>query len=79
MPAPVISTTGARYFLLFIDDFSQFSWLYPLHSKDQALPTFFKFKTLVENQFNSRIKCLQSDNGGEFLAFSSFLDKTWYP
>ena len=51
-PATIISTTSASYFLLF-HDFFQFSSLHPLHTKDQALPTFVKFKTLVENQFNS--------------------------
>ena len=50
----VISTISPNYFLLFLD-FSRFSSLHPLHTKDQALPTFVKFKTLVENQFNSRL------------------------
>ena len=72
-PTSIPSTTGARYFILFVDDFSHFSWIYPLHSKDQALSVFIKFKSLVENQFNSRIQCLRSDNGGEFKAFSSYL------
>ena len=57
-PAPIPSTTGARYFLLFIDDFSRFSWIYSLHTKDQALSTFIKFKTMVENQFAFHIQCL---------------------
>ena len=52
---------------------SQFLWLYPLQTKDQELPTFIKFKTLVEKQFSSIIKCLQSNNGGEFKAFAPFL------
>lgn len=69
----VPSTSSARYFLLFVDDCSRFSWLYFLHAKDQALPTFIKFKSLVENQFHSTLKCLQSDNGGEFKVFSPFL------
>ena len=63
--APILSTTGARYFLLLIDDFSWFSLLHPLHNKDQALPTFIKFKALVENQFNSPSLCLLYDNSGE--------------
>ena len=72
-PTSIPSTTGARYFILFVDDFSRYSWIYPLHSKDQALSVFIKFKSLVENQFNSRIQCLRSDNGGEFKGFSSYL------
>ena len=71
--APILSTTGARYFLLLIDHFSWFSWLHPLHNKNQALPTFIKFKALVENQFNSPSLCLLYDNSGEFRAFTSYL------
>ncbi|RVW71084.1 Retrovirus-related Pol polyprotein from transposon RE1 [Vitis vinifera] len=63
-PASIPSTTSARYFIFFVNDFSRFSWIYPFHNKDQALSVFIKFKSLVENQFNSRIQCLRSDNGG---------------
>ena len=59
--------------MLFVDDWSRFSWIYPLHTKDQALSTFIKFQILVEKQFDAKIKCLQLDNGGEFKAFASFL------
>lgn len=72
-PTLVVSTIGIRYFLLFVDDFSQFSWLYSLHTKGQALATFIRFKTLVENKFTSCIQYLQSNNGGGFKAFAPFL------
>ncbi|XP_068636011.1 uncharacterized protein [Aristolochia californica] len=72
-PASVKSTSGAKFCILFVDDYSWYTWFYPLHTKDQALPTFKKFKLLVENQFDVKIKCLQSDNGGEFRSFQSFL------
>lgn len=53
--------------------FFLFSWIYSHHTKDQAFPAFIIFKTLAENQFKTRIQCLQSDNGGEFRAFHSYL------
>ena len=53
--ASIPSTTGVRYFILFVDDFSHFPWISPLHNKDQALFVFIKLKKLVENRFNSRI------------------------
>eukprot|EP00261_Vitis_vinifera_P019697 XP_010650252.1 PREDICTED: uncharacterized protein LOC104879339 [Vitis vinifera] len=75
-PTLVKSTSGARYFILFLDDYSRYTWFYPLQTKDQALPAFKKFKLQVENQFDAKIKCLQSDNGGEFRSFKTFLQQT---
>ncbi|RVW45084.1 Retrovirus-related Pol polyprotein from transposon RE1 [Vitis vinifera] len=74
--ASVKSTSGARYFILFLDDYSLYTWFYPLQTKDQALLAFKKFKLQVENQFDAKIKCLQSDNGGEFRSFKTFLQQT---
>ena len=72
-PTPCPATSGAGYVLLIIDDFSRYTWLYFLSIKDQALPSFINFQKLVERQLNTSIKHLQSDNGGEFLAFKSYL------
>ena len=68
------STTGARYFLIFIYDYSRYTWIYFLSTKDQALPTFIHFHKIVENQLTTSIKCIQSDNGMEFLAFKPCLE-----
>ncbi|KAL5554518.1 hypothetical protein UlMin_041919 [Ulmus minor] len=75
-PTSVTSTSGAKYFILFVDDYSRYTWLYLLQSKDQALPIFTQFKLQVENQFDAKIKCLQSDNGGEFRSFMPFLQES---
>ena len=53
-----------RYFFLFIDDYSHFSWLYLLKTKDETLPIFLQFKHLVENQFDAKIKTLQTIREG---------------
>lgn len=29
-PAPICSTDGFRYYILFVDDFSRYTWIYPL-------------------------------------------------
>ena len=60
-PFPVLSVTGACYFLLFIDDYSHFTWFYLSKSKDEIFSYFVKFKNLIENQFNTTIKALQTD------------------
>jgi len=37
-----------RYFITFINDYSQYMYLYLLGSKDEALDAFKDFKTEVE-------------------------------
>lgn len=66
-PSPIVSYQGFRYYAVFVDDFSRFSWLYPLHNKGDFYSVFKSFKNLVENQFNAKIKEFQSDGGGEFI------------
>jgi hypothetical protein len=67
--SPVPSISGCKYYIIFVDDFSRYTWLYPLHNKSEAYDTFLKFKTLVETQLSCKIKQLQSDGGGEFTSF----------
>ena len=76
-PAPINSISGYRYYAIFIDDNSRFTWFYPLKNKTDFYHTFIKFQTLVENQFSAKIKTFQSDGGGEFTSniFQSHLDK----
>ncbi|RVW48987.1 Retrovirus-related Pol polyprotein from transposon TNT 1-94 [Vitis vinifera] len=44
--APSIFITGARYFLIFIDDYSKHTWIYFLSTKDQALHSFITFRKM---------------------------------
>jgi len=72
-PAPSLS--GCKFYVLFVDEFSRFSWLYPLFNKSDVLSCFIKFKLLVENLIDTKIKYFQSNNGGEYTstAFKQFL------
>jgi hypothetical protein len=65
---PIPSTSGCRYYELFVDDYSRFTWLYPILSKAEVFQCFVKFKLLVENLFTAKIKQLQYDNGGEYTS-----------
>jgi hypothetical protein len=62
------SIIGARYFLLFVDDFSSKMWVYFLKLKSDVFREFQKFKALVENESGCHITSLRSDNGGEFFS-----------
>ncbi|KAK9151758.1 hypothetical protein Syun_010067 [Stephania yunnanensis] len=74
-PSPVTSHDGFNYYIVFVDDWSRFTWIFPLKNKSDALQAFKVFKSRVENQFNAKIKCLQSDWGGEFRSFILFLEE----
>ena len=73
------SISKNRYFLLFIDDLTRFTWVYLLRTKTKevTLSAFKEFKALVEKQTPfHKIKRLRSDNGkGEYsnLEFQQFL------
>ena len=54
--------------MIFIDDFTRKAWVYFLKEKSEAFNNFKAFKTLVENEIGVKIKCLRSDNGGEFTS-----------
>jgi hypothetical protein len=67
-PSPVKSNLGHHYYVLFIDDYSRFTWLYPLKLKSNFYDTFIQFQKFVENQYSSRINFFQSDGGAEFTS-----------
>lgn len=74
-PMSIASPSGFLYYVIFIDDFSRKTWIYFLKSKEseEILNRFKEFKALVENTTGNRIKCLRSDNGGEYTS-GSFYD-----
>ncbi|KAM1320462.1 hypothetical protein ACFX2H_005342 [Malus domestica] len=74
-PAPVSSVNGFRYYLLLVDDFSKYSWFFPLQYKSELFSTFVHFKSVVENLLGFKVITLRFDSGGEFVnhQFSDFL------
>lgn len=60
------SLGGSLYFVTFIDDHSRKVWVFNLKSKDQVLEVFTKFHPYVERETGRKLKCVRSDNGGEY-------------
>lgn len=54
----IVSNDDCKYFATFIDNFSQFTWIYPLQSKSRTFYCFIKFKCMAENL----------DGGVEFIS-----------
>ncbi|KAJ9552360.1 hypothetical protein OSB04_016405 [Centaurea solstitialis] len=65
-PSPVMSTDGYLYYALFVDDFSRFTWFYPMKHKSDFFQVLAAFLRFVQTQFSCKVKVFQSDGGTEF-------------
>jgi hypothetical protein len=65
-PSPTLSNNGARYYGIFVDHFSKFTWFYPITCKSNVSSIFPKFQAYVVRLFDRKIKSIQTDVGGEF-------------
>ena len=67
---------GKRYFITFIDDYSRYTYVYLMRTKDEAFDKFKQYKSEVENQKDRKIKMLRSDRGGEYFpdSFNKFCE-----
>ena len=69
-PSHVASIGGSRYFVVFIDDYSRYSWIFPMKSRSEILPIYSNFTKMVETQFSKRIKTFRSDNALEYTQYA---------
>lgn len=74
--SPISSISGLRYYVLFLDYYTHFLWVYPLRRKSEVFSKFLHFYSHIQTQFNSPIKAFQCDNGGEYnnTDFHKFFD-----
>ncbi|KAG6471153.1 hypothetical protein ZIOFF_072254 [Zingiber officinale] len=75
-PISPYTLAGNKYFLLIVDDFTRWMWVFILAAKNDAFRAFKKFKFLTENKTEYKIKTLRTDRGGEFLSteFTQFCE-----
>jgi hypothetical protein len=62
------SSGGAQYVFVFVDDFSRYVHVYPLKSKSEVFEEFCQYKVMVERQYGYFIRCIRTDNGGEYTS-----------
>ena len=83
-PLEAPSIGDSRYFVTFIDDFSEWTFVYTMKKKSETFACFKKFHKLAEKQTRlkidkvnvinrtnlplERVKTLRTDNGGESLS-----------
>jgi hypothetical protein len=56
-----------RFVIIFVDDFSCFTWIYFLRKKFEVFQHLKDFKALVETESGKKIKVLLTDKGGEYV------------
>jgi len=78
--SPVPSKSGFKYYMVLIDNYTHFVWVYPLKFKSETFTNFEKFHRYILTQFNCKIKAFQCDMGGEFdnHSFKNFADKNGF-
>ena len=57
-PTRTPALQGERYFALFVDDYTRMMWIYFIKYKSEAFECFKNLKALIENEKDSKIKCL---------------------
>ncbi|GJY78031.1 putative ribonuclease H-like domain-containing protein [Tanacetum coccineum] len=65
-PTSVRSLNHKTYCLVITDDFSRFSWVFFLRTKDETSGILKDFIRQIENQLNQKVKTIRCDNGTEF-------------
>ncbi|GJU60462.1 retrovirus-related pol polyprotein from transposon TNT 1-94 [Tanacetum coccineum] len=66
-PMHVASSNGKRYILVIIDDYSRFTWVRFLRSKDEAPEAIIKCIKNIQVRLNSTVRNVRTDNGTEFV------------
>ncbi|GJT24589.1 putative ribonuclease H-like domain-containing protein [Tanacetum coccineum] len=65
-PTFVSSLMHKKYCLVVTDDYSRFSWVFFLKTKDETTEILKNFIKEIENLVDKKVKIIRSDNGTEF-------------
>ncbi|GJV94264.1 retrovirus-related pol polyprotein from transposon TNT 1-94 [Tanacetum coccineum] len=66
-PMRVASVNGNKYTLIIVDDYSRFTWVKCLRSKDEALDFIIKFLKIIQVRLKVPVRRIKTDNGTEFV------------
>ncbi|GJW78862.1 retrovirus-related pol polyprotein from transposon TNT 1-94 [Tanacetum coccineum] len=65
-PMRVASINGKRYILVIVDDYSRYTWVYFLRSKDETPKIIKKFIAQAQLNYKAKVCKIRTDNGTEF-------------
>ncbi|KAD2394436.1 hypothetical protein E3N88_41413 [Mikania micrantha] len=67
-PVKQPSIQGLKFMVSFIDDSSRFAWIYFMKEKSEVFSKFKQFELDAELMTGYKVRCLRSDNGGEYMS-----------
>ena len=65
-PFRVMSVGGKWYVLVIVDDFSRYSWVFFMRTKDEAFEFVRDLILRLKNELPQAMRAIRSDNGTEF-------------
>nr|GEZ02374.1 uncharacterized mitochondrial protein AtMg00810-like [Tanacetum cinerariifolium] len=63
----VASINGKKYIIVIVDDYSWFTWVKFLASKDEAPDFIIKFLKMIQVRLNMSVRKIRTDNGTKFV------------
>ncbi|GJW63414.1 retrovirus-related pol polyprotein from transposon TNT 1-94 [Tanacetum coccineum] len=69
-PMRVASINGKKYILVTVDDYSRYTWVYFLHSKDKTLEIINKFIDQVQLNYKAKVCKIRTDNAVATACFT---------
>lgn len=61
------SIVGHKYFLIVVEDYTRYYWIFLMKSKSKTSPLIKAFVKMVQTHFNTTVKTIKSDNEPEFF------------
>ncbi|KAK1617106.1 hypothetical protein QYE76_022623 [Lolium multiflorum] len=61
---------GSKYGLVIVDDYSRYSWVFLLNSKDETHREFIIFAKKAQRMYESEIKAIRTNNGTELKNYT---------
>ena len=65
-PSPTATLGGSKYFVIFVDDFSRYTWIYLMHNHSELAQIYRTFAQMISTQFSKTMKIFCTDNAMEY-------------
>lgn len=74
-PYIVQSHNGFSYYVIFVDHYTKYVWLFPIKHKSYVFHVFINFKKVIEKFFQTSILSFYYDNEKEFSKLKIYFAK----